>query len=156
MVPEVLDGEAVSAGEENVGRGAGLDPPLLQAERLAPDGLGPAVPDGEAGALATVPPCFWGDAPQLTNIKPARMTPTASRRTWSSRPTGAVVIYSPTRTGMWANCYCERGLARRMRGAPPSVNGVNGYFLNAVLPGAACRHRTSICGNVSIAFRPIR
>src|SRR5256885_14946119 len=137
MVPEVLDGDAVRAGEGNVGRGARLDPPLLQAERLAPDGLGPAVPDGGADPLATVPLCFCGGIPQLTNIKPARMTPTASCRTWSSRPTGAVVIYSPTRTGMWANCYCELGLARRMRGAPQSVNGVKGYVLNAVLTGAA-------------------
>jgi hypothetical protein len=91
MAPDELGGDADAAGVGTVGR-AELDPPVLHAVTLVPpDGFRPAVPDGEADAVATTSPCVCDGALQLSNVQPTRIAPTESRRTWNSPRTSALV-----------------------------------------------------------------
>jgi len=70
-VPAIIPDVLVVAGDAwSVGPEAGLDPPPPQPAQAVVVDEGLAAPDGEADALATTPPCFCGDVPQLTRIRP--------------------------------------------------------------------------------------
>jgi len=135
MAPDELGGDADAAAVGDVGRGDELDPLVQAATLVPPDGFGPAVPDVEADALATTPPCVCGGELQLTNVKPTRIAPTESRRTWNSPRTSALVISWFARTGKRANRYggsvlpydqLQRGVAPyRLRQVPTRGTGFN-------------------------------
>jgi len=92
-VPAIIPDVLVVAGDAwSVGPEAGLDPPPPQPAQAVFVDEGRAAPDGEADALATTPPCFSGDVPQLTRIRPTTITPKTGVTSWILIPLIASVI----------------------------------------------------------------